>query len=205
MSRTVNRVSLLGLFLIAFGALILMKKFHVLSFHTSEVIWPLVALLGLFVTGRGLVDRRKGKIIGGTVLFLYSIFFLVRSMDRYMVPIDMIVPASFLIFGIVFLMLFVNRPSDWYHLIPALLLLTVGASIMMTEYGYWYGWEIRDALRTWWPAALVLFGLGMILRHRGPKRAAAVNGHDAAAPAVSPSNPASTAEPPSPPPSDPIG
>jgi hypothetical protein len=166
MSRNVARVSLLGLFLIAFGLLILLKKFHVIDLHTAEVIWPLIALMGLFITGRGLIDNRKGKIIGGTVLFLYSIFFLLRSMNAFSVPIDMIVPASFLIFGIVLVMLFVNKPAEWYFLVPGLLLLALGSSMMLTEYGYWYGWEVREFIRTWWPAALVLVGAGMILRHR---------------------------------------
>jgi len=169
MSRTANRVSILGLFLIAFGLIILLKKFHVIDIRTGEVIWPLLAVLGLFMTGRGLVDSRKGKIVGGTVLFLYSIFFLLRSTRAFSVPIDLIVPATFLIFGIVFVMLFVNKPGEWYFLIPGLMLLTIGSSLMLTEYGYWYGWEVRQFFKTWWPAALVLFGVGMMLRHRTPK------------------------------------
>jgi len=169
MSRTVNRVSLLGLFLIAFGVVILLKKFHVIDLRAGELIWPLLAVLGLFMTGRGLIDDRKGKIIGGTVIFLYSIFFLLRTMDGFYVPIDLIVPATFLIFGIVMVMLFVNRPGEWYYLIPGLVLLAIGGSVMLTEYGYWYGWEAREFLKTWWPAALVLFGAGMVLRHRKPK------------------------------------
>jgi len=177
MSRAVNRVSILGLFLIAAGLVILMKKFHVITFRTSELIWPLFALMGLFVTGRGLADHRKGKIVGGTVIFLYSIFFFVRSMDSFYVPIDLIVPATFLIFGIVFLMLFVNRPGDWYFLVPGIVLMAVGTSIMLTEYGYWYGWEVRYYLKTWWPAALVLLGLGMILKRRGQKPSGIAGAH----------------------------
>ncbi len=171
MSRTANRVSLLGLFLIAFGVVILLKKFHVIDLRAGELIWPLLAVLGLFMTGRGLIDNRKGKIVGGTVIFLYSIFFLLRTMDGFYVPIDLIVPATFLIFGIVMVMLFVNKPGEWYYLIPGLVLLAIGGSVMLTEYGYWYGWEMRQFLKTWWPAALVLFGAGMVLRHRKPKPA----------------------------------
>ncbi len=169
MSRTANRVSLLGLFLIGFGLVILLRKFHVIDVRTGELIWPFLAVLGLFMTGRGLVDSRKGKIVGGTVLFLYSIFFLLRSMDRVYVPIDLIVPATFLIFGIVALMLFVNKPGEWYYLVPAVVLLAIGGLVMLSEYGYWYGWEARQFLKTWWPAALVLFGAAMILRHRRPR------------------------------------
>ncbi len=167
MSRTATRVSILGIFLIVFGSLLLLKKFDVIDLSVREIIWPALALMGLIVAGRGLFDRVKWKVFWGTVLFLYSIFFLVRSIDRFDIPIQMIFPATFLVFGIVFVMLFVNRPADWYYLVPGLLLLAVGVSMVLTEYGYWYGWEIRDAIATWWPLALVLMGAGMLLRRRG--------------------------------------
>lgn len=166
MSRTAARVSLLGLFLVLFGAALLLKKAGVVDLHIREILWPALALLGLFLAGRGLVDGRRGRIVGGTVLALYSIFFLVRSYDRYDFPFETIVPATFFVFGVVFVMLFVNRPSEWYFLVPGALLLLVGTSFMLTEFGYWYGWEVRDAIATWWPLAPVLMGAGMLLRRR---------------------------------------
>ncbi len=168
MSRTATRVSILGIFLIAFGALLLLRKFDVIDLQVREVIWPSLALFGLIVAGRGLFDGVKWKVFWGTVLFLYSIFFFVRSLDRYDIPFQMVFPATFLVFGVVFVMLFVNRPAEWYFLVPALLLLGVGASMMLTEYGYWYGWELRDAISRWWPLALVLMGAGMLLRRKTP-------------------------------------
>lgn len=170
MSRTATRVSLFGLFLVVFGALLLLRKAGVIDLRAGEVIWPLLTLFGLIIAGRGLADGRRGKIVGGTVLFLYSIFFLVRSTAGYDLPFEMIVPSTFIVFGIVFLMLFVNRPAEWYFLVPGLLLLLVAASFLMTEYGYWYGWEVRDAIATWWPLALVLMGGGMLLRKRSAGR-----------------------------------
>lgn len=194
MSRTANRVSLLGLFLIAFGLVILLKKFHVIHIQSAELVWPLLAIMGLFLTGRGLIDNKRGKIVWGTVLFLYSIFFFLRSLDTVYVPIDLILPATFMIFGIVGIMLFVSRPGDWYFLIPGLLLLAVGASVLLSEYGYWYGWEMRQFVKTWWPAALVLFGAGMILRHRKPKPADDGPVAPAPGPEVPPETPGATGE-----------
>jgi hypothetical protein len=166
MSRTAKRVSLFGLFLVVFGVLLLLRKTGVVDLHAGEVIWPVFTLFGLILAGRGLADGKRGKIVGGTVLFLYSIFFLVRSIGGHDLPFQMVIPSTFIIFGIVFVMLFVNRPAEWYFMVPGLLLLLVGASFLMTEYGFWYGWEVRDAIATWWPAALVLMGAGMLLRHR---------------------------------------
>jgi hypothetical protein len=138
----------------------------VVDLHTGEVIWPVLTLFGLILAGRGLADGKRGRIVGGTVLFLYSIFFLVRSIGDHDLPFQMVIPSTFIIFGIVFVMLFVNRPTEWYFMVPGILLLLVGASFLMTEYGFWYGWEVRDAIATWWPAALVLMGVGMLLRRR---------------------------------------
>lgn len=163
-ARGMTRVPLLGVSLIVLGMVLLLRRFGVIDLHVREIVWPALGLLGLFLAGRGLADGRRGRIVGGTILFLYSIFFLIRSSDRYSFPFDLIVPATFLIVGIAFAMLFVNRPSEWYYAIPALLLGGIGASIMLTEYGVWFGWELREALRTWWPAALILTGGAMLLR-----------------------------------------
>ena len=172
MSRTATRVSLFGLFLVLFGGLLLLRKAGVIDLRTREFIWPLLTLFGLFFAGRGLTDGKRGRIVGGTVLFLYSIFFLVRSVGSYDLPFQMIIPSTFVIFGIVFVMLFVNRTSEWYFLVPGILLLLVGSSFLMTEYGFWYGWEVRDMLATWWPLALVLMGAAMLLRKRARDAAA---------------------------------
>jgi hypothetical protein len=185
MSRTTTRISLFGLFLVVFGALLLLRKGGIINLHSGEVIWPVLTLFGLILAGRGLVDGKRGKIVGGTVLFLYSIFFLVRSMGAYELPFEMIIPSTFIVFGIVFVMLFVNRPAEWYFLVPGLLLLLVGASFLMTEYGFWYGWEVRDAISTWWPLALVLMGAGMLLR----RRAAAGRGTTEFGPGAPPAQP----------------
>jgi hypothetical protein len=180
MSRTAARVSIFGLFLVVVGVLLLLRKTGVIDLRTHEVIWPVITLFGLILAGRGLADGKRGKIVGGTVLFLYGIFFLVRSLGSYDLPVQMIVPSTFVIFGIVFVMLFVNRPSEWYFVVPGILLLLVGASFLMTEYGYWYGWEVRDTVGTWWPLALVLMGAGMLLRKRagsaGPGPGAGTSG-----------------------------
>jgi hypothetical protein len=166
MTRTTTRISLFGLFLVVFGVLMLLRKGGIINLHAPEIIWPVLTLFGLILAGRGLADGRRGKIVGGTVLFLYSIFFLVRSAGDHELPMELIVPSTFLIFGIVVLMLFVNRPAEWYFLVPGALLLLVGCSFLMTQYGSWYGWQVRDAISTWWPLALVLMGAGMLLRRR---------------------------------------
>lgn len=178
MSSTARRVSWLGLFLIAFGALLLLRRFDVIDLRLREILWPLLILLGIVVTARGFADGRKGKIIFGSLLFLYSIFFFIRALDRVYVPIDMFVPASFLILGIVAFMVFINNPRDWYYLIPAFFLLGLGILLVMSEYGYLYYWEAYEVIGDWWPVVLVVFGAGMLLRHRQTQAGRQVNSAD---------------------------
>lgn len=173
MSNTARRVSWLGVFLILFGVLLLMRKFGVINVHLREIVWPLLILVGILLTARGFSDGSRGRIVFGTILFLYSIFFFMRTVGDIYIPIDMFFPATLMIFGIVMFMLFVNKPAEWYFLIPALFLFALGTLIVMSEYGYWYYWEMSDELARWWPAVLILFGAGLLLRRRGSTRASA--------------------------------
>lgn len=171
MPAAARRISWFGLVLIVFGTLLLLRKLGILDLHVREIVWPLLILVGAVLTARGFASGRRGQILFGTVLFLYSIFFFMRTWGGIFIPFDMIVPATFLIFGIVLLMLFLNRPSEWYFLIPGLFLLAIGVMMVLSEYGYWHSWEVREFAGTWWPAVLILFGLGMLLRRRDSRRA----------------------------------
>lgn len=156
-----------GVALIAFGVLLLVDRLNVWNIDFSDIFWPLIMIMGLFIVAGGFSSVRKGKIFGGTLLFLYALFFFLRTFDQIDFHGHIFFPASFLIFGIAFLMLFFNNVREWFYLIPAVMLLAVGIAFIFSELGYLYRWEVWDAVRTYWPLVLVLLGLGIVFRRRG--------------------------------------
>ena len=166
MEQPKNRFPWLGIVLILFGAALLVKKLGYVDVSFHELFWPFVMLMGLVGVGRGFARGRRAKIFFGTLAFLYAVYFFLNGLDRFDISGHLMVGASFLIFGIAFFMVWLNDLRDWYFLIPAILSGGVGSALFVSELGYMSQWDVLDAVRIYWPLALILFGLGMVLRRR---------------------------------------
>jgi hypothetical protein len=169
MNGNVKKISWFGIVLIVLGLFMLLDRFDLIQFHFSSVIWPLMMLLGIMAVARGFNQNRRGKIFWGTTLFLYSLFFLLKSIDYFEIYGQTIFPATFLIFGIAFFMLYINNLKDWPFLIPTVLLTGIGGAFLLSEYGYLYRWDVIDVVRTYWPVILILTGLGLLFRRYNSK------------------------------------
>lgn len=160
------RGSWFGIALVIIGAALLLDRFDLVQFDFSTIFWPLVMLLGLVAAGRGFSLNKRGKIFWGTIWFLYGLFFYLRSADFVDVPSRMLMASSFLIFGVAFFMIFLNNIQDWVYLIPATILSALGVLLILARYDLISYWELRESIHLYWPIALILFGVGMILRRR---------------------------------------
>lgn len=163
------RTSWFGIALIIIGVAMLLDHLHIFDIAFSSIFWPLMMIVGIVAVAGGFSQNRRGKIYWGTVLFLYSLFFLLRSIDSIELYSYIFLPASFLIFGIGFFMMYLNNFKDWPFLIPAILLTGIGSLFLLTEYGCFSHREVWDAVRTYWPVILILFGLAMLLKRYNTK------------------------------------
>ena len=166
MRKSYSPISWFGLALVVIGAVILLGKFHVLHIAFSTIIWPILMVLGLIGVGRGFTQNRRGKIFWNTVWFLYGLYFFLRSSDFLEIRTHLIVPATFLIFGIAFLMTYLNNVKDWFFLVPALLAGTVGTLFLLADLDYLSYWDVAESIRTYWPVVLILFGLVFLFRRK---------------------------------------
>lgn len=164
-----SNISWFGILLVIVGLIMLLDHLGVFSINFSLVFWPLMMLLGVVITSKGFTSLNRGKIFWGSVLFLYSLFFLIRSIDYFYVHGQLIFPASFMIFGIAFLMMYLGNMKDWPLIIPAAILMGMGAVFFLTEYGYLYRREVWEAIADYWPVLLIIVGLIMILRCKNDK------------------------------------
>jgi len=152
--------------LIVVGLVLLLDRLDVIRFGYHMVFWFLVMLYGLVRAVQGFSAGKKGRIFAGTVLFLYGLFFLLRSSDYVDVRMRMFLPATFLIFGIALLMMYLDNYREWELLIPAGLMCGLGAALILGELGYLDQYEVWDAVRLYWPLGLVLIGIALLLRRR---------------------------------------
>ena len=160
------RFSWLGIFLIVIGGVLLLHRLNVLDIGFFQIFWPLIIVFGFAKVETGFSRNRRGRIFWGTVLFLYGLFFFLGALESVDVHWTMFFPASFLIVGIAFFMMFLNDVRNWYLVIPSILFGGIGAAFLLTEYGYFNEWEVREAVRLYWPIGLILLGVAFVFRRR---------------------------------------
>ena len=163
---TSRRYPWFGIVLIVFGSVLLLKKFDVVDIRFSQVLWPMMMLAGLVSVTRGFTRAKRGKVFGGTMMFMYGLFFFLRTFDSVDLPWYLFFPASLVITSIAFFMMYLQNIRDWYLLVLSLFIGGVGVAFAMTEYGYLYGWDVVDFIHLYWPIVLIVIGLGIIFRRR---------------------------------------
>ena len=161
-----RNISIFGIALIVFGALLLLIKTDVLDVNASQVVWVALAVLGLGIVVKGFSADRHGKIFWGTVLFLYSIYFFLNEFDFIQYYHHIFLPSTFLILGAAFFMVFVSNIREWALLIPALFFGGIGVAFLMSELGYMYDEDVWYVLWHYWPILLIVIGLGILFKRR---------------------------------------
>jgi hypothetical protein len=152
-----------GILLIVIGSSILLDRLYIIHFGWYR-IWPtLLAVLGLWMVINSFIYEKRGKIFGGTFIFLLGVLFVLKNFNIIYMRYDIFWPALFLILGLSFLMLFIFEPKDWGVLIPSIIFIGFGLFVIFTRLGYFYYWEIWDLIGMYWPVILIIIGVSMLL------------------------------------------
>lgn len=164
MDRMKRQFSWLGAVLILLGGLLLMRRLHVFDIRMAQIIFGFMIIWGIVLVGRGFSAIANGKVFWGTALFLFGVYFFIRDIDFLDISYRLIIPATFLIFGTAFLMMWLNNVREWQVLIPAFLIGGAGVAFLMSEFGYLSYWDVWETLHRYWPIAIILLGIGIMFR-----------------------------------------
>jgi hypothetical protein len=166
-----------GIALILFGGVLLLHQTSMIDVKFSQILWGALAVYGFTISFQGFSKNKQGKIFWGTVLFLTSLLFILKNaylFDPFCFGFGsgrlVLFPAWILIFGIAFLMPFINNPREYVHLVLAVVLITLGSSILLVEAGYFYEWDVWYVFSNYWPVILIALGIGMIFSRRSIKQ-----------------------------------
>jgi hypothetical protein len=165
----VKRWSWFGAGLIVLGIAMLLDRLEIVRFDWHIVLWALLAIVGLVKGMDGFSKKKTSRVFWGTFLFLLGAYNLLRGIDAIELRSYWWLPAMMLMLGFSLLMMFVCSPREWHLLVPALVLLGVGAAILLTEFGYFYRYDVAEAIRMYWPITLILFGLSLVLQRSFPR------------------------------------
>lgn len=155
-----------GIILIVVGGAFLVHRLGFLHVEYSYILWSLVMIFGAVRAVSGFSGSHSGRVFFGTVLFLYGLYFLLRATDYVELRGHMLIPATFIITGFAFIMMFLNSPREWTFLVPAAILVGFGALYILSESGYLSPWDVKENVRMYWPVALILIGVAILIRRR---------------------------------------
>ncbi|RCK77698.1 MAG: hypothetical protein IGBAC_2007 [Ignavibacteriae bacterium] len=155
-----------GIILIILGLTLLLNRTNIINVHFSQIIWGVLILFGFVHTIRGYKYNQRGKIFWGTVIFLFSLYFLLNTLDFFEFRHRIFIPAVFLIFGFAFLTTYINNLRDVISLILSVMLISSGFFLILEDFGYFDWFNVRSVIKTYWPVVLIILGLGMLLKKR---------------------------------------
>jgi LiaF transmembrane domain len=155
--------SWVGVVLILIGLSLLLDRFDILRIGIFPILWSLVAVFGFARTVDGFGKNRPGRVFWGTFLFLLGSYNVLRRLDIIELRSYWMFPTLLVIIGLSLAVMYTSTPKDWHLLIPSALLIGSGVAIIMTEFGYFYRYDVVRAFRLYWPVGLILFGLSLVL------------------------------------------
>lgn len=168
--RREPRIVTLGVLLIALGAALLLDRLDIVWFRWSSLGWVAGACFGAFFAVDGFIRKGRGRIFWGSALFFVSLYGILDRWDVVYHHEFYTLPVLFLSLGLSFFVLFAYDPKETTLLVPGVFF--CGAATLMVMWWWhlveWY--DVRHALRTYWPAVLVLWGVALLLRKRRPDR-----------------------------------
>ncbi len=167
MTRTPSaRFPILGVILILLGAGLLMERLGYLHMGWGLLIAGGLMLLGIGIVFRALPRQGGGGVFGGTLLFLYGTLFLLSELRLVSQHGAVFLPATLLILGISFVMIFITDTREWGVLIPGGIFLFLAAAFMLANVDLLQAELVLHIVRVYWPVVLILIGLSLVLRRR---------------------------------------
>ena len=152
-----------GIILIGVGLWMVMDRMR-LDVHMDILFPAAMVLFSLFLFFETIRLKHSRTLFWGVVLFLIGGFFLARNAGwiLYLYP-DEYWPLFPLALGLGFVGRFVMKPSDWGVLIPAAILLMVGAVSVLEMLDIWWG-SWHAVWRIFWPVLFIVLGTGILFR-----------------------------------------
>lgn len=158
-----------GIVLIVVGLAMLLDHMEILSMSWWLIFWACVTAGSAVVLARS-SKSREGGVFWLTVLFFFALYQTLRQLGAMDVHEAIGFPLLLVIAGIGLVVVVVTHPVRWHLLVPAVVLIGVGGAMLLAEYDVITHWAVRNAVNSYWPVALILFGGAMLLNGATKKR-----------------------------------
>lgn len=160
------RAVIIGSLLILIGITLLLDRLNVFYFRWDRLFWLMTLFLGGFFAVDGFLRKRRGRVFWGSMLFFISVYYVLlqwRLIDRY----DFYtLPVILIALGFSFVSLYLYEPREVALLIPAILFVGTGTAAILWWWEVLEWYEIRHAIRVYWPLLFVVWGIALIVKRK---------------------------------------
>jgi hypothetical protein len=161
-----NRIPFFGIILVVIGVGLLLRQLHIIRVDgTSMVLFGMIAY-GAAMVLRSFLSNIRQSLFIGSLCFFSGIVLVLGKYDVIENSPYVYVPAFLIAAGLAFTMLFIYNFKDLHLLVPALIFIALGVAFMMTEVGYLYPSDVKEAVSQYWPVAIIIFGVLMLFRRK---------------------------------------
>ena len=161
-----KKIPWVGAVLILAGVLLLVHRFGYITLHWHEIGWGVIALYGAVKAVNGFSRHSAGTAFWGTAFFLIGAVGFAHPLRFGIFGSLSGASVILLILGVSFLIAFLSNTQEWHFVIPSLFFAGLGALFVASDYDYFSRWDLVEAVGKYWPLALILFGVSLILNRR---------------------------------------
>lgn len=162
----INRIPIVGIIFVILGVGLLLRQLNILHLDGKTLIYFGLVVYGGIVIVRSFLTNMRRSLFFGSLCFYSGTLLLLGKYNLIESSGYIFVPGFLIVFGLAFLMLFIFNFKEIHLLVPAGIFIGLGISFMLTEIGYLYPSDVKEAIKMYWPAAIILFGILMLLRRK---------------------------------------
>ncbi|MFZ4620013.1 MAG: LiaI-LiaF-like domain-containing protein [Bacteroidota bacterium] len=167
--QQINKVPIFGIILVMVGAGLLLRQMNIIRIDGKSMLLFGFVAYGAAMIIRSFVMNIRQSLFIGSVSFFSGVLLVLGHYELIEPTAYVYVPGFLMTFGLSFLMLFIFNYKDFHLLLPATIFIGLGIAFMMTEIGYLYPSDVKEAIQQYWPVAIILFGVLMLFRRKDPK------------------------------------
>lgn len=164
-----NRIPFFGIILVVLGVGLLLRQMHIIRVDGMSMLLFGFVAYGAAMIIRSFVTSIRQSLFFGSICFFSGVLLILGQYELIEHSAYVYVPGFLMAFGLSFVMLFLFNFKDFHLLLPAVIFIGLGVAFMMTEIGYLYPSDVKEAIRQYWPAAIILFGILMLFRRKETK------------------------------------
>jgi hypothetical protein len=164
-------------FLIIAGVVLMLHQLGYFEISRANIFSYGFIIIGVLFAVKAF-NRKNGQGIFGAVFFLS--YGLILTFIRYQVFIrndEFAVGTLFLSLALANFVLFLFYRDRWLNFTWGVITGLVGGAILSIQMGYYPHWYIYNALEEYWPVALILIGLTIILKAFRERRLTSADQH----------------------------